>query len=494
MNASRLGVLSALLVLLVAPACAAPTDDNEAGETADGLTNGTSSGSSSINGARIAPLPKIVDVGGSTWTVNAGVVYRNGAKAAFSAGVEWLLYLNGKIYQGTAAGWWFWNGTGWTITPDPRVTSANRTEIGADGLLVDANHNVWTIHNGVVYENGAPAGSTAKVTNLVYDNGHIWQENSFHNWYEWNGSSWPSSAPPVPPAAAKSVGYAKLAFDSPFSDLKGIDLTDSEEPGFDWYTKCFFCRVAPASAFSIVKDGGVAALRIDGAAPGNSIYTSPIKGGKHGPVGTSFGGGAYFEARIAMGEPVDGAKSWPAFWALPSEDGATLAWPGNSNKDYDDSVELDFMELMPHATTSYLSPVPTIGSTLHDWFGVYNTTCAPSHYCQVAKSSHLSDGANVQLESTPANPVYNTFGALWVPSLKNAKTGFYSEGRIQFYFNDVPYGAAITWTGPLPTNQSVPTNASPWAYSPVDLHDYTMILGTGGNAFMNVQWVHVWQD
>jgi hypothetical protein len=151
------------------------------------------------------------------------------------------------------------------------------------------------------------------------------------------------------------------------------------------------------------------------------------------------------------------------------------------------------MELMPLAVTHYLSPLPTIGSTLHDWYGVYNETCAPGHYCQVAKSVHLSDATNVQLESTEAAPVYNTFGALWVPSEKDPVTGVYGQGRIQFYFNDAPYGTPITWTGPLPATASVPTSASPWTFSPVDLHDYTLILGTGGNAFMDVQWVHVWQ-
>ena len=40
---------------------------------------------------------------------------------------------------------------------------------------------------------------------------------------------------------------------------------------------------------------------------------------------------------------------------------------------------------------------------------------------------------------------------------------------------------------------TVPTTKTPWTFAAMDLREYGLILGTGGNAFMNVQWVHDWQ-
>jgi hypothetical protein len=111
--------------------------------------------------------------------------------------------------------------------------------------------------------------------------------------------------------------------------------------------------------------------------------------------------------------------------------------------------------------------------------------------------------------STPEKPIFNTFGVLWVP----AKNG--SNGYLQFYYNNAPFGGQIPWTktppsalskpdpisempnsvttlpNPLPTNN--PDDPANWAFGVTDLYPLALAIGTGGNAFMDVQWVRVWQ-
>ncbi|MGL1334927.1 hypothetical protein ACSTK4_23645, partial [Vibrio parahaemolyticus] len=69
---------------------------------------------------------------------------------------------------------------------------------------------------------------------------------------------------------------------------------------------------------------------------------------------------------------------------------------------------------------------------------------------------HIADGNGIQVDS-PADesapgfaPIYNTIGALWIPSVKSGST--YTTGSMQFYFNNVPFGTKITWVGPVPTD------------------------------------------
>jgi hypothetical protein len=457
-------------------------------ETEGGTDDALSTTAASVNGARISPLTTFADSGGSPWTLKSGVVYKAGVKAGTTSGVTTLLYLNGHVYAEAGSKWTEYASGGWSSVADPRVPSPSGANV-TTAVIIDGNKNVWALSGGHVYENGTLAGTTAKVIDLLYVGGRLYQENSFHNFYEWSGSSWPQAAPPIAPPAAKSASYGTLELNSTFTDLSSIDLANTQESGFDWYPTCYFCSVTPGSAFSIVKDGGVTALQMSGEGKGASLYG--LLKGKNGVVGKGFSDGAYFEARIAMSEPENGASNWPSFWALPNLDDSSLAWPGHTDG-YDDSVELDFMELMPMSTTSYLSKTePTIGSTLHNWYGVYNGTCAPKHFCQTASAVHLSESSTTSFVSASSSaPNYFTLGALWVPSKKQAN-GSYSQGRMQFYLNDVAYGAATTWTGPV--SESTETPATPWAFAAIDLHQYGLILDTGGNAFMNVQWVHVWQ-
>jgi hypothetical protein len=77
-----------------------------------------------------------------------------------------------------------------TTSPDNTVILATQ----ASASIVDANHNVWTIANGVVMENGKSAGYSAGVTELAWEKGVVWQENASNLWWSWNGNGWDGGA------------------------------------------------------------------------------------------------------------------------------------------------------------------------------------------------------------------------------------------------------------------------------------------------------------
>jgi hypothetical protein len=70
----------------------------------------------------IGPLTQITDDSGAVWTVSGGVVYKNGATVGFSTGVATLLYFAGGFYAlNTSNAWWFFNGSSWVASADPRT-------------------------------------------------------------------------------------------------------------------------------------------------------------------------------------------------------------------------------------------------------------------------------------------------------------------------------------------------------------------------------------
>jgi hypothetical protein len=87
----------------------------------------------------------------------------------------------------------------------PATPSANDAKIASNDYgasLIDATGNNWTITAaGAATVNGAAAGYTANVSTLAYVDGHIWQENTAGNWWQWTGTGWAggSATSPLPP-------------------------------------------------------------------------------------------------------------------------------------------------------------------------------------------------------------------------------------------------------------------------------------------------------
>ncbi len=74
--------------------------------------------------------------------------------------------------------------------------SPNGTTIPPASQIVDDQSHVWTVTSGVVYENGTTAAYSANVTQLLYYNGVIYQENAAGGWWSWTGSAWADATDP----------------------------------------------------------------------------------------------------------------------------------------------------------------------------------------------------------------------------------------------------------------------------------------------------------
>jgi hypothetical protein len=170
-----------------------------AGAFMGGGIDAAAASTTSASGTSIPSAAQITDSGANVWTVSAGVVHENGALAGYTSGVTRLLYDNKVIYQeNSSGGWWAWNGSNWASSSDPRKTpSANGTSIPAATQITDGSGNVWTVSAGVIFQNGVMAGSSNAVTQLVYEKGVIYQENSAGGWWSWTGSTWAASPNPV---------------------------------------------------------------------------------------------------------------------------------------------------------------------------------------------------------------------------------------------------------------------------------------------------------
>jgi endoglucanase len=159
----------------------------------------------------------ITDASGNKWTITAGAqVAVNGTTDATTARVTELAYVNGSVYQENADNLW-WSKTSptasWvggtatsplpastpsptptpkpTSTPSPTPTpkptaSANDTVVkaGSSAAITDASGNKWTITAGAqVAVNGTTDATTARVTELAYVNGSVYQENADSLWW-----------------------------------------------------------------------------------------------------------------------------------------------------------------------------------------------------------------------------------------------------------------------------------------------------------------------
>jgi hypothetical protein len=95
---------------------------------------------SSASGSVIPSATQLIDASHSSWTLNNGVVYKNGAAAAYSANVVALLYYGGVIYQESKTClWWSWNGSGWVATsnPNPGTVPPCSSSVASAGSSAD---------------------------------------------------------------------------------------------------------------------------------------------------------------------------------------------------------------------------------------------------------------------------------------------------------------------------------------------------------------------
>ena len=283
-----------------------------------------------------------------------------------------------------------------------------------------------------------------------------------------------------PPVEATAAGFTVNTFSSDFT-AQTVDMNNTLNRGYKWYLFNLYGTKADPAGVKINGDGSVT---IEGGTTGaeGSLMTVAPYPGTNGWVGTSFGGGGYFESVMKFDPAVvtaahkEGAGVWPAFWSLPMQGTFTSGdqWPGQPTG-YQHNVEMDFFE------ADFWTSTTIYGAGLHDWYGIPNKTCAPG-LCKVSMTNPSGQ------RNTPAGTnlnTYHTYGVLWVPA--TART----EGSFSAYFDGKLIGSTLTWT--QYTNQPPTPVGKSWAFGRLDQEHLFFILSSGHAVPFTLKSVNVWQ-
>jgi hypothetical protein len=288
------------------------------------------------------------------------------------------------------------------------------------------------------------------------------------------------------PEPAAAAGYTTNTF---LSHMRSgdFDLSQKNQSGFKWYFFNFF-HGTPAAPSTIRFGQNYASIGGNDAA--SAVATAAAISGD-GWVGTAFGGGFYVEALISFSTvEVPGKQtSWPSFWALSLEHcyspGVADQWIGQ-NPGYAHFGEVDMMEYDLGSSSPANSYGATYGATVHDFYGVWNSTCA-SGYCNVNNAAGgKTPYANFKVATNADFAAYHRFGALWIPATSS------SNGSLTFYFDGLPTNSKVSWTQYV--NQAPAPGTASWTFGILDAQHLVLLLDTGARQPMNVQYVSVWQS
>ncbi len=269
------------------------------------------------------------------------------------------------------------------------------------------------------------------------------------------------------PAAVAGKGY-RLVWNDEFDGLGTVDLKNTGAPGYRWYVNT---GVFSAEVESCVTAPEPSVIRIDKGGFPNWQLSSSFSP----EVGLNLDGaqGFYIEGRIRFPAKNQGPgpEGFPAFWLNPTENTYGVAqWPGQE-PGYINRVECDIMEYAPGDMGTYFA-------TIHQWIGVSRWGLDP----------HLSNmGQNVvRYPDGVPNNRWHTYGVLTIPSTKSPD----GRGSIQYYLDNVATPIRIEWIGP---DIGTPPPKPPHVYANFEHQHHVILLGTGKDWPMDVDWVRVWQ-
>jgi hypothetical protein len=277
----------------------------------------------------------------------------------------------------------------------------------------------------------------------------------------------------APPRPANLSGYT-LAFADEFDALTSIAEDPASNPTAKWFRKRFFGDPTTLPSMMSI-DRGVLTLVGTSSQPAH-IQTAAPFADDAGWKGRAFRNGAYFEARIALGdERLATASGWPAFWSMAIEhmpQRGAAQWPGQK-PGYMRFVENDFFEFNPvWSRTVYYA-------TLWEWYGEWER-CQRARWCD---QSNVDDPKRpIALPDGKRWSDFNVYGQKWVPARDR------SDGYVQNYLNGRPVGVRVTWRA----GEAKPPAAAHLKFNMIDRQGLVIILGTGGQP-MRVDWVRVWQ-
>ncbi len=270
-----------------------------------------------------------------------------------------------------------------------------------------------------------------------------------------------------------SSGYA-LTFGDDFDKRESVDVDATGKPGYKWYTKPFFGG-QPTDGGTISVKRGV--LTLGGSGNGDIATACPDKSAQ-GWVGTTFGGGAYFEAAIAFDpNKVNTKDGWPSFWSMAVEHMALKGlskWDGQPDG-WERFIEDDFFEY----DTAGFAGRNTYGGAVHDTYGKWTKEKGFSMYSNENFVVKVPD--NVDFKK------FHRYGNLWVPA--TAANGW--RGFIQYYFDGLPTSDIVTWNGKTAPGTMPLGEGS--AFQSADSAHLVVILGCGKQQDMRVDYVKVWQ-
>lgn len=255
------------------------------------------------------------------------------------------------------------------------------------------------------------------------------------------------------PAAASAAGFDNLVFCDDFNSSSTIDVNATGNQGFNWYTALprWFGSHTPASDYSL--SNSVITLSQSRNTANWALATQdPITGAGRSWV---FG---YFEARIKFDpKDVTSSNGWPSFWGLSSN--AARNSPVNL------WGELDFFEAGNRVIDFY--------GTVHQWEAL------PGGSVGYANSNyHQSPKVNWN--------TWQTVGCLWKP------------GAISWFLNGKPLMTQYYSQNGLPSPQAAGGPGLPPApsgtFSELEHDGQEVVIGTGPNFPLEIDWVRVWHN
>lgn len=286
------------------------------------------------------------------------------------------------------------------------------------------------------------------------------------------------------PAPAAAVGYTLPTFISVMAQAE-FDLNGTYLSGFRFYPDNFFGDTPPASATMGFSTGYATVGANNAKAQWESIGeigTPPYY------VGTAIGGGAYFEYTLRWNHAnvIVGSNGWPAGWTDSWEayvNPATNAYWSGQATGYTHFVEADPVE---DDVWSY-SPSGSYGAAIHDWWGVYGTTCSPG-YCQVTNATGGGSNYSNAVITSPGIDfgVWHKYGMLWVPATAHA------SGYVSFYLDGVAQ-STISWAQYVAASDSPPPGTASWTFGVLDNLHLIILFSTGVDQPMDLQSITVWQ-
>ncbi len=261
---------------------------------------------------------------------------------------------------------------------------------------------------------------------------------------------------PVPEAAAES-NMTRLVFYDDFDSDDTIDWDATGDAGYKWYVD------RPFGWESFTREEATIADSVLTLTPtANYANWSIASYSAKGDTGTAFRY-AYFEARIRI--DIDKSKSdlqsagSPAWWSFSVDHTV-----GRNNEHWG---ELDFFEVAFNSDGDY-----------------------DGMFVASAHDSIVVDGKQINRSKTDnviydkvTEPGWHTYGCLWTP------------GEIYWYFDDIPISQLAYFEDMLPfPNDSGTGSDFEGCFSVLDSEQMLVVLGTGPDWPMEVDWVRIWQE